>query len=231
MELEAIINKLLAMSNERNVEGMRCFGIVSKAEILGVPKPKIRELARNIGMNHDLALKLWETGIHEARILATLIADPSKITDELIEKWIKDVDNWDLCDQLVMNLLWKTKIARKKILEWCNRNEEFVKRAGFVLIAKLAISDKKSSDEEFEKFFPLIKEGAKDSRKYVYKAVSWALRQIGKRNPKLNEKALKLAEEIMKLGTKSARYVAREALKELKSEKVKKRLMSKQARK
>ena len=176
MELEAIINKLLAMSNKRNVEGMKRFGIVSKAKILGVPKPKIRELSGNIGMNHDLALKLWETGIHEARILATLIADPSKITDELIEKWIKDVDNWDLCDQLVMNLLWKTKIARKKILEWCNRNEEFVKRAGFVLIAKLAISDKKSSDEEFEKFFPLIKEGAKDSRKYVYKAVSWALR-------------------------------------------------------
>ena len=224
--IEEILKILTTYGEDRNVEGMRKFGITSSAKILGVTKPKLRELAKKIGKRHELALELWDTNIHEARILASMIAEPEKVDEELMECWVRDFDNWELCDQCVMNLFWRTKFAYKKAIEWSQREEEFVKRAGFALMAKLAISDKKASDEKFEKFFPHILEGAKDERNYVKKAVSWALRQIGKRNINLNEKAIKLAEEIEKLGTKSAKYIAKEALKELKSEKVQRRVKS-----
>jgi len=218
--VDEIITILRSLGNKRNIEGMARYGIVSKAEILGVPKPKLRELAKRIGKNHELAIKLWETGIHEARILASMIADPAKVDEELMEKWVADIDNWDLCDQCVMNLFWRTRYAYKKAVEWCQREEEFVKRAGFALIAKLAMGDKKADDSTFEQFFTLIKENSKDERKYVMKAVSWALRQIGKRNKNLNTKAISLAEEIMKMGNKSSKYIAMEATRELKSEKI-----------
>jgi len=221
--VDEIITILRSLGNKRNIEGMARYGIVSKAEILGVPKPKLRELAKRIGKNHELAIKLWETGIHEARILASMIADPAKVDEGLMEKWVADIDNWDLCDQCVMNLFWRTRYAYEKAIEWCQREEEFVKRAGFALIAKLAMGDKKADDSAFEQFFTLIKEGSKDERKYVMKAVSWALRQIGKRNKNLNTRAIEMAEEIMKIGNKSSRYIAMEAIRELKSEKVQKR--------
>ena len=196
--IEKILKILATYEEDKNVEGMKRFGITSSSKILGVPKPKLRELAKKIGKNHELALKLWDSNIHEARILASMIAEPEKVDEDLMERWVRDFDNWDLCDQCVMNLFWRTKFAYKKAIEWSQREEEFVKRAGFALMAKLAISDKKASDEKFEKFFPYILEGAKDERNYVKKAVSWALRQIGKRNPYLNKKAIKLAEEIEK---------------------------------
>jgi len=220
ISVDEIITTLRSLGDKRNVTGMARFGIVSKAEILGIPKPKLRELAKKIGKNHELAIKLWETGIHEARILASMIADPNKVDEKLMEKWVKEIDNWDLCDQCVMNLFWRTRYAYKKAIEWCQREEEFVKRAGFALIAKLAISDKEITDDDFEKFFTLIKEGAKDERKYIMEAVSWALRQIGKRSRTLNMKAIKLAEEIKRLESKSAKYIAAEVLRELRSEKV-----------
>jgi len=219
-----IIELLRSMGEKRNIEGMKKYGIVSNAEILGVPKPELRKLAKNIGKNHSLALQLWETKIHEARILASLIADPEKVNEELMEKWVKEIDNWDLCDQCVMNLFWKTRFAHRKAKEWVLRNEEFVKRAGFALMAKLAIGDKKADNSTFEEFFPYIIEGAKDERKYVMKAVSWVLRQIGKRNQYLNSRAIQLAKELQKMGFKSARYIASEALRELTSKKIQDKL-------
>lgn len=213
---------------QKNIEGMKRFGITSSSKILGVPKPKLRELAKKIGKNHELALRLWDSNIHEARILASMIAEPEKVDEDLMERWVKDFDNWDLCDQCVMNLFWRMKFAYKKAVEWSQREEEFVRRAGFALMAKLAISDKKANDEKFERFFPYILKGAKDERNYVKKAVSWALRQIGKRNLYLNKKAIELAEEIKKLRTKSAKYIATETLRELRSEKVQRGLSSKE---
>lgn len=223
--LEDILDTLESLEDKRNAEGMKKFGITSSSKILGISKPRLRELAKKIGKNHELALKLWDSNIHEARILASMIAEPEKVDEDLMEQWVRDFDNWDLCDQCVMNLFWRTKFAYKKAVEWSQREEEFVRRAGFALMAKLAISDKKTGDEKFEEFFPYILEGAKDERNYVKKAVSWALRQIGKRNLYLNKKAIELAEEIKKLGTKSAKYIATETLRELRSEKVQRRLL------
>ena len=223
-DVEDVLKELESFGDEKNVESVERFGITSEAKVLGVPKPKLREIARRIGKNHELAIKLWESGIHEARILASMIARPEKVDERLMEKWVKDIDNWDLCDQCVVNLFWRTKFAYRKAVEWSQREEEFVKRAGFALMAKLAISDKRASDEKFEKFFPHILEGAKDERNYVKKAVSWALRQIGKRNSNLNKKAIEIAEELKKMDSKSARWIAQETIRELTSEKVQERL-------
>ncbi len=146
-DVEDVLKELESFGDEKNVEGMARFGITSEAKVLGVPKPKLREIARRIGKNHELAIKLWESGTHEARILASMIAQPEKVDEKLMEKWVKDIDNWDLCDQCVMNLFWRTKFAYRKAVKWSQREEEFVKRAGFALMAKLAISDKRASDE------------------------------------------------------------------------------------
>ncbi len=219
--LNSVLEELASMGSEENVRGMARFGIKSKARILGVPKPKIRELAKKIGKDNELALLLWDSCVHEAKILATLVADPSTFPEELADKWVSEVDNWDLCDQLVFNLIWKTDYAYRKALEWVKREEEFVKRAGFALIAKLAISSK-IKDEAFLRFLDLI-EGCEDERKYVQKTVSWALRQIGKRNEFLHEKAMETAERMLGMGG-VRRKIALEAIKELKSEKVLRRV-------
>ena len=218
-DLKNVLRILERYGSERNVEEMKRFGIVSKAKILGVPKPVLRKIAKKISVNHELALKLWETNIHEARILASLIADPKKVDENLMEKWVRDFDNWDICDQRVFNLFWRTSLAYRKAVEWSLRSEEFVRRAGFVLMAKLAMSDKRANDSVFKNFLPYLLEGARDNRKYVVKAVSWALRRIGRRSPRLREKVLKLAEEIERIGTGNARYIARETIRELTKQK------------
>jgi len=224
MKAREIIKELESLRSKKNIEEMQRFGITSKSKIFGILKPELRKIAKRIGKNQELAIKLWETEIHEARILASIIAEPEKFTEDLMDKWVSEIDNWDLCDQCVMNLFWRTKHAYKKAREWSQSNHEFIKRAGFSLIAKLAISDKKASNEKFEQFFPIIKREATDNRNYVKKAISWALRQIGKRNLELNEKAIEIAKEIQRLNSKSAKWIAQDVIRELTSEKIQKRL-------
>jgi 3-methyladenine DNA glycosylase AlkD len=167
---------------------------------------------------------LWESGIHEARILASFVDDPRLVSERQMELWVRDFDSWDVCDQCCSALFDKTPFAYSKAAEWGRREEEFVKRAGFALMAALSVHDKKAADAAFLAFLPIIKKGAADERNFVKKAVNWALRQIGKRNLSLNKAAIRAADEISKMGPKSARWIASDALRELMSAPVKKRL-------
>ena len=223
MEFEEIIKKLKSLENPKNVEGMARYGINPKNN-LGVSIYILRPIAKKIGLNHDLALKLWNSGIHDARLLACFIDDPKKVTKKQMNSWVKDFDSWDVCDQVCTSLFDKTSYAWKKAYEWSEREEEFVKRAAFSLVAGLSVHDKKTCDEKFEKFMLVITKHANDERNYVKKAVNWALRNIGKRNINLNKKAIKTAEELITTKNKTAIWIAKNALKELKSEKVKNRL-------
>jgi len=221
------------MKNPRNVEGMARFGIRPKTKVFGVPVPVMRKMAKEIkkdlsaGAGHQLALKLFDSGIHEARLLGSMTADAEKLTETEIGKWVKTFDSWDIVDQTCMNLFDKSKIAVKKITEFAKKEAEFEKRTAFALIAALASHDKKSGDEYFTKFFPLIKKASEDERNFVRKAVNWALRGIGKKNKKLNKRAIKLAREIQKINSKSAKWIANNALTELTSLAVQKRLCQK----
>ena len=223
MEIPTILKKFKSLENPKAIEGMARFGIDSSTAY-GVPIPELRKLAREIKKNHKLALDLWEINNHESKILATMIADPEKTTEALMDKWVKDFYSWDVCDQCIMNLFEKTPYVYKKAYEWSERNEEFVKRAGFVLMARLGFTDRNAEDKKLEMFFPVIKREARDERNFVKKAVNWAIRQIGKRNKYLNVKAIELSEEIRKMNSKSARWIANDALRELQSEAVRKRL-------
>lgn len=222
-----IISRLKTMRNEKNIEGMARFGISTK-NTLGVSIYDLRPMAKEIGKNHALALRLWDTKIHEARILASYVDEPEKVTEAQMEKWASEFDSWDVCDQVCSSLFDKTKFAYAKAFEWSARNEEFVKRAGFVLMACLAVHDKKASDDKFLAFLPIIKREATDERNFVKKAVNWALRQVGKsRNMKLNKAAIKTCREIAKIDSRSARWIAADALRELTGPAVKRRLAKK----
>jgi len=226
MKYDEIIRNLKSMSNLKNVEGMARFGINPKNN-LGISLYQLRPLAKKIGKNHKLSLNLWESEIHDARLLAVLIEDPTKVTSYQMDKWAGDFDSWDICDQACTNLFDRTSFAWEKIYKWSERKEEFVKRAAFSIIAGLAVHDKKASDKKFEKLFLLIKKHSRDERNYVKKAVNWALRNIGKRNMSLNKKAIIVAKEIKKIDSKSTRWISSDAIRELSSEKVKQRLMKK----
>ena len=220
---EDIIARIKSLANSKNVEGMARFGI-NPTNTYGVSIPILRKMVREIGKDHELALELWETGIHEARMLACFIDRPDMVTEEQLESWVKNFDSWDVCDQCCGNLFDRTGLAYKKAVEWCVREDEFVRRAGFVLMACLAVHDKKAGDQAFIEFLPLIKTHAGDERNYVKKAVNWALRQIGKRNQNLNEVAIKTAEEIRQMDSGSARWIASDALRELAGDAVQKKL-------
>lgn len=222
-KVEEIIKKLKKLSDPKNVKGMARFGI-KPDKALGISIPNLRKLAKEIGKNHKLALQLWKSEIHEARILAGMIDEVDKVTKKQMDLWIKGFDSWDVCDQVCANLFDKTSFAFKKAIEWTRRKEEFEKRAGFALMACLAWHDKEAGDNKFIKFFPAIKRESIDERNYVKKAINWALRQIGKRNRNLNKEAIKIALVIQKIESKSARWIANDALRELKSEAVQKRL-------
>ena len=185
---------------------MARFGINPK-NTYGVSIPVLRKMAKELGRDHSLALKLWESGIHEARILAALIDLPEKATGSQMDRWADDFDSWDVCDACCSNLFDKTKVAYQKASEWSSRREEFVKRAGFALMAALAVHDKKATDSKFLAFLPAIKREATDDRNFVRKAVNWALRQIGKRNLKLNRAAVRTAKEIQEIDSRSANCV------------------------
>ena len=220
---DEIVRKLKSMADPEKVEGMAKFGI-NPENTLGISIPSLRAIAKESGRDHQLAEDLWETGIHEARILAAFIGDPRRVTRTLADKWVKEFDSWDVCDQVCMNLFDKTSFAHEKALIWSARKPEFVKRAGFAMMASLAIHDKEAEDAQFLQFLPAIVEGSSDSRNYVKKAVSWALRQIGKRNIRLYWKAIGTARDIEMSGSKSSRWVATDVLKELTSQKTRDRI-------
>lgn len=223
MDYDEIIKKLKSMASSKNVEGMARYGINSHNN-LGVSIYKLRPIAKENGKDHDLALKLWDSGIHDARLLACFIDDPDKVTGSQMDSWAKDFDSWDICDQACTSLFDLTPFAWTKVFEWAKRDEEFVKRGAFSLIAGLSVHDKDASDKKFEKFFPMIIKHSTDDRNYVKKAVNWALRNIGKRNIYLNKKAVDVSNKILKIDDKTARWIAKDTIRELKSEKVKSRL-------
>lgn len=202
---------------------MARYGIATQ-KALGVAIPDLRRLARAIGRDHDLAVRLWETEVHEARILASMIDDPAEVTEAQMEAWVHDLDSWDLCDQVCGNLFDRTRYAFRRAVAWSGRDEEFVKRAGFAVMAWAAVHRKDVDDREFEAFLPIIRAEATDERNFVKKAVNWALRQIGKRSPELNAKAIETAELIQKQDSKAARWTGSDALRELTSAAVRERL-------
>jgi len=218
-----VMRRLKDMSDPKAVEGMARYGINAK-NTLGVSIPNLRKLAKEAGKDHGLAAELWASGIHEARILAGMVDDPSDVTEEQMEHWVSEFDSWDVCDQVCMNLFWLTPFAYDKCFEWSARPEEFVKRAAFALMARLAWSDKSASDERIASFLPVIEAQVGDDRNFVKKAVNWALRQIGKRNLELNRRAVEAARRILESDSKTARWVASNALKELEGEAVQRRL-------
>ena len=223
MTYEETIEYIKSHGSPENVVGMARFGINAN-NTYGVSMPTLRGMAKQLRKNHTLAEQLWASGIHEARILAGLIDDPAQVTEEQMERWVLDFDSWDVCDQVCSNLFGKTPYAFRKAVEWSARSEEFVKRAGFVLMTQLAVHNKKAPDEEFERFLPIIIRESSDDRNFVRKAVNWALRQIGKRNHHLNELAIRTAEEIRQKGDKASRWIASDALRELTGEIAQRRL-------
>ena len=190
----------------------------------GISMPVLRKLSKKIGKNHQLALKLWKHGYHESRILATLIEEKDKVDENQLEKWVNDFDSWDICDQACINLFINMPMAISKIKEWAKSDKEFVKRTSFSLIAVIAVHNKNEEDSYFERFFPLIKEACIDEKNYVKKAVNWALRNIGKKNKYLNKKAIEVANEILEMDSKTAKWIGRDAIKELESKEVQNRL-------
>ena len=211
----AIVARLRALRNERNIAGMRRFGITSSREQLGISVATLREIARPFRRDHALAIELWATGILEAMILATVIEDPAQVTRGQMERWVRGCDNWALTDACAF-LFDRTAFAEDKARAWSARRPEFVKRCGYALMAGLAIHRKELPDEAFLRLLPLIHRGAGDERNFVKKAVNWALRQIGKRNPRLRRAASAEARRIARLATPAARWIARDALRELK---------------
>lgn len=228
MQLTDVLERLKAMGDEEAVAGMARYGITADS-VYGVSIPRLRALAREIGQNHALALKLWDISNRETRILAGLIGDLVQVDEALMEAWVLDFDSWEVCDQTLLNLFDRTPFAFRKAVEWSLREEEFVKRAGYVLMARLAVCDKRAEDSAFLAFFPHIRRGVWDERNFVCKAVNWALRQIGKRNPALNRAAVAEAEIIRTLDSRSARWAAGDALRELQSATVQERLLKRRS--
>jgi len=214
MNVEEIISLLKEKSDTTHLAGMAHFG-VDNQHALGVRMPDVRKIAKQIKKDHQLAQQLWDTGIHEARIMASMTDDPALVTEKQIDSWTMDFYSWDLCDQVCGNLFDRTPFAVDKAFEFSKREEEFVKRAGFVLMAEYAVHHKKAADKVFLAWLPIIEREAWDERNFVKKAVNWALRQIGKRNQTLLAHAIASAERILQQDTKAAKWIALNALSEL----------------
>jgi 3-methyladenine DNA glycosylase AlkD len=222
--VEEILKRLQSLADPVNVIGMARFGIRPK-KVYGIATPELKRMARQIGKEHSLALELWKTEIHEARVLASLVAEPARFSEGQMERWVKDLDSWAICDACCFNLFDKTRLAYAKAVEWSARSDEFEKRAGFALMASLALHDKKAPDSRVLEFLPCIERESWDERNFVRKAVNWALRQIGKRNIRLNRAAIRSAKAIQKQASKAARWIASNALKELTSQAVREQLL------
>ena len=218
-----VLHAMKSIGKQEALKGMSRFGIKTE-NALGLSVPQLRALAKKIGMKHELAESLWRTGIHEARILAGMIDDPVKVTSGQMERWVTQFDSWDVVDGACGNLFDKTPFAVEKAKEWTAREAEYEKRAGFVLMAELAVHDKKMPDKTFLEFLPFIVREASDERNFVKKAINWALRQIGKRNLQLNAAAIRTCKQLHTVGSRSARWIAADAMRELTSPSVQKRL-------
>lgn len=212
---EGLLARLRGLKNPLNIAGQRRFGITPSTEQLGVSMAVLRKLARPHRKNHDLAVRLWASGVHEGRILAALVENPAAVTRAQANAWARDLDSWDICDQVCGEVFAYTRFAFPLALTWCSRKSEFVKRAGFVTITRMAVRRKDVADEVFADFLPIITRHAEDERNFVRKAVNWALRQIGKRSPALRRRAITQAKNIAQLDSPSARWVASDALREL----------------
>jgi 3-methyladenine DNA glycosylase AlkD len=229
MKYREVMRKLKALGSPENVAGMARFGIQPK-NAYGVSAPAVRRLAREIGTDHRLAQQLWRSGNHDARGLAALIDDPAAVDEQQMESWAKDFDSWAVVDGACNNLFQTTAFAHQKAIEWAKREEEFVKRAGFSMMACLAVHDKQAPDAHFLRLLAIIKREATDERNFVKKAVNWALRQIGKRNLRLRQAAISTARQIRRLDSKAARWIAADALRELTSKKTVAMVRAKAAR-
>ena len=225
MTAKTIIQYLRSAGKPENVAGMARYGIVS-VRAFGVPLPVIRSLAKQIGIKHTLAQQLWASGIYDARLLAIFIEDPTRVTNRQMETWARDFDNWAICDGCCIHLFRKTNYAYKKAITWSARRPEFVKRAGFTLMATLAVHEKEASDVVFTNFLRIVHRESRDERNGVKKAVNWALRQIGKRNTSLNKIAIEISHDIRNIDSSAARWIATDALRELRSSKVQSRLQT-----
>ncbi len=220
---QQIISHLRELGSESNLTGMARYGICTD-RAFGVKMGDVQALARQHRGDHNLALELWDSGCREARLLAANIADPKQVTAELMEAWVADFDSWDVCDTTCGKLFKKTPLAYDKARQWASSEREFTRRAGFALMAYLGLKSSKLSDDKYEPLLELITATATDRRNLVKKAVNWALRQIGKRNPALNERAIAVAEDLLASGDRTARWIANDALRELRSGKVQERL-------
>lgn len=214
MTIDEVIDILKQKGDAKHLAGMVRFGITG-VNALGVNMPDLRKLAKLIKTDHRLALGLWDTGLHEARILASMIDDPKQVTPQQMDRWTGAFNSWDVCDQVCGNLFDRTPFAIGKAIEYSSSGEEYVKRAGFVLMAEFAVHNKKAADREFMQFFPIMEREAWDERNFVKKAVNWALRQIGKRNAALNLAAIETAKRIGRQESRAAKWTARNALAEL----------------
>ncbi|WP_294733795.1 DNA alkylation repair protein [uncultured Flavobacterium sp.] len=213
-----VIEQLYELKDEEKVAfKAKKYAIVSNNS-LGIYHKDLKVLAKEIGQDNELAIQLFDSGIYEARLLCSKIFKPKDVTEPLMEKWVVTFENWEICDSFCMGLFAKSKFALAKIIDWTERESEFEKRAGFAIMAAYCMADKKSDNDLFEQFFPIIKREASDERLYVKKAINWALRNIGKRNVDLNKKAIEVAKEILELDSKSAKWIAKDALTELQKE-------------
>jgi len=218
-----VVRTLERMGDRSRLEGMARFGI-DTGRAVGVTVTELRRFARDLGRDHELAAALWASGVHEARLLASLVDDPDMVSEAQMEAWVADLDSWDVCDGVCGNLFDRTSFALDKAVEWSSREPEFEKRAAFALVASAAVHRKDLPDAAFASLLPVIRVEATDERNYVKKAVSWALRQIGKRSSGLNPLAIRTAEQIERIDSRAARWVARDALRELRSDAVQARL-------
>ena len=218
MTYHEIIERLYELQDaDKVILKEKRFGITANNS-LGIYHKELKELAKEIGTDNKLAIQLFESGIYEARLLCSKLFNPKNITEDLMEKWVKTFENWEICDSFCMGIFAKSELALLKMLEWTERSSEFEKRAGFTIMATYCMADKKAENDLFEQFFPIIKREAHDDRLYVKKAVNWALRNIGKRNVDLNKSAIEIAKELLNFKSTSAKWIAKNALNELEKE-------------
>jgi 3-methyladenine DNA glycosylase AlkD len=223
MDADEVLTRLRALASPADRDGMRRFGI-SVDNALGIGVTALRGIGRDLPRDHRLAAALWDSGVHEARILASIVDRPELVSRSQMEHWARAFDSWDLCDQVCQNLFWATPFAHEKTVAWSERRAEFVKRAAFALMASAAVKDRDASARRFLGYLSIIDREAADERNFVKKAVSWALRQIGKREPRLHRAALAVARKLAERPERAARWVGRDALRELDGEAVRRRL-------
>jgi 3-methyladenine DNA glycosylase AlkD len=224
-QVESVIAALKKLSSRHTRDGMARYGLPSD-KAFGVGVGQMQQLAKRLGRNHELAEALWQTGWYEARMMAAFLDEPERVTAAQMDRWCRDFDNWGIVDTVCFKLFDVTPHAIRKAEQWSGRKEEFQKRAGFVLMACVGVHNKQAGDEQFKKWLPLIETGANDERNFVKKGVSWALRVIGRRSLELNAAAIELAERLSTSSQASARWIGKDALRELKGPVVTRKLKS-----